>query len=84
MERLEGKGNREAAPAGAFRDRATGQYAHRTMEALCTCGHPLGVHAAATERGCRPCFNGDAHAAGATGGEPCDCIRFRKSRKGAR
>ncbi len=62
-----------------FRDRASGQFAHRTLDVVCVCGHPLGVHAAETVRGLRPCFNGDSGT-----GEPCDCEKFRKTRKRAK
>lgn len=61
---------------GEKRDRQTGQYVH-TNDSMCTCGHTLGLHAAATVGGERPCFAGDyeEHAF-------CECRKFRKIRNG--
>lgn len=53
-----------------IRDRGTGQFVFE-LERPCKCGHPLGIHAAETVEGERPCFVGDE------GGPPCDCTRFR-------
>lgn len=56
------------------RDRKNGQYVHTVFEALCTCGHTLGVHAAATVGGKRPCFCSDFSA------EECSCEKYKKAK----
>ena len=53
------------------RDKHSGQYAH-TIEALCKCGHPLGLHTAAVAAAVRECLAGDF------GHEHCECNKFRK------
>lgn len=59
-----------------FRDPQTQQFAYQNnWERLCVCGHPLGCHVA----GGFDCLNGQ-NIAYATG-EPCDCEKFRPSRK---
>jgi hypothetical protein len=55
------------------RDKGNGQYAY-SAEAMCECGHGLGVHAAECRDGERPCFVGDFEDA------ECECTRFRKIR----
>jgi len=61
----------------ANRNRRTGQYSYEAnFERLCTCGHPLAVHAGDAPH---PCFNDDTGIAGATG-EDCTCERFRPIR----
>jgi len=58
---------------GEGRDRRTGRYTHST-EAMCTCGHGIGLHAAVSVGGERPCFAGDF------GHEFCGCKKFKKVR----
>jgi len=55
------------------RDLHNGQYVH-TIEAMCRCGHSLGMHTAASAGGQRDCIAGDF------GHEGCDCSKFRKVR----
>lgn len=57
------------------RDRGNGKYIH-TMDALCTCGHELGLHTAEAFEGQRPCLAGDF------GHEPCECESFKKAKRG--
>ena len=58
------------------RDPVTGQFAYEgDWSRMCTCGHTLGVHV----HGGFDCLNGES-IDGATG-EPCDCTRFRPSRR---
>lgn len=55
-----------------------GRYDHGDMDAMCDCGHVLGVHAADNETGKRPCFNEDTGMEGTTG-TYCDCPHFKKA-----
>jgi hypothetical protein len=63
--------------ANTTRDQKTGQYAHSNFDAVCVCGHDLGAHTAAVYQGERPCIVNDV----VDGAEPCDCLKFRKTRK---
>lgn len=56
------------------RDRGNGQYKF-TAEAVCKCGHGLGVHSAERVNGNQPCFNGDVGD-----GVVCDCECFKKAK----
>jgi hypothetical protein len=62
-----------------YRDPTNGQYAYwNKFERLCVCGHPLGVHIA----GGFECCNGDRNMEEWGGnGQPCDCEKFRPSRR---
>jgi len=63
------------------RDEA-GRYDFSNMDAMCVCGHRLGVHAADRgDTGKRPCFRDDLHNIIDVPEEDCDCEAFRKSRK---
>ena len=54
-----------------------GQFDFSTMTLICTCGHPLSVHAGENETKERPCFNEDCGLEGATG-KSCKCKNFKK------
>ena len=63
------------------RDAVTGRYDYGVdtdMSRMCICGHPLAVHVA----GGWQCINGEACGPEATL-EPCDCRKFRLSRRKA-
>lgn len=58
------------------RDVRTGQYGFEgDFERLCVCGHPLGIHGEAGV----VCMNEDKPGGGT--GEPCDCEKFRPSKR---
>lgn len=69
------------SPMNTKRERANGQYTHNTMEALCVCGHPLGIHLA---EGPRECGCHEAHLINPrvypVELPPCACLKFRKAR----
>jgi len=55
------------------REDGTGLFIH-TAEAMCVCGHSVGLHTAAKVQGKRECLAGDFdHGI-------CDCVSFRKRR----
>jgi hypothetical protein len=73
-----------------FRDQSTGRYSFwNRFERMCVCGHRLGVHTG----GGFDCLNSDSHVPSFLGddgkeypggdGTPCDCMKFRQSRKKA-
>jgi hypothetical protein len=72
------------------RERATGQYAFEgDWGRKCVCGHELGVHTAEAPH---ECMNSDRKHIACDGDEwfdktieptPCDCVRFRPTRKRA-
>lgn len=51
------------------RDRGNGQYAP-SIDRMCRCGHPLGEHTAARNKGQQPCLADD-----------CECLAFTGVRK---
>lgn len=63
------------AKAEHGREGGTGRYTW-TVDRLCNCGHPLGVHTAARVKGEQPCMNGDPHSPGSDG-QDCECTVFR-------
>ncbi len=65
-------------PVKQDRDIKNGQYALEDMNAMCKCGHPLGVHSAArsAKDKSQPCYVHDL-----AGGEHCDCEFFTRVRR---
>lgn len=59
------------------REAGTGKYTYKgKWDRLCTCGHTLGTHAAATVDGERPCFDEDINK----DGKVCNCTKFQLSK----
>lgn len=54
--------------------RDDGKYDYSKLDRLCVCGHVLGDHSAHTPR---PCFVGQNTPAET----PCECLKFRPSRR---
>jgi hypothetical protein len=66
------------------RESGSGRYTYTRLEQVCTCGHRLGVHAAARlkegDKASQPCFNADP---GDGDGTACACECFTPARKRA-
>ncbi len=61
------------------RDQKSGQFVHdEDFDRMCTCGHTLGIHTAASVGGERPCMHGTfkEHAPSAL----CGCRKFKLKR----